>query len=160
MASYNKVVLLGNVTRTPDVRNLPGSATVVATTGIATNRKYKDKEEAPTIHNKKNYQDVYRLNLGTEYMLTPNWALRAGYVYDKSPINKNAMDTLVPVDNRHIASVGVGYQTHTWSLDFAYAHVFAEDLKGHSINTAAGVLPMEYSDGNSNMFSLTFGYKF
>ena len=45
MASYNKVVLLGNVTRTPDVRNLPGSATVVATTGIATNRKYKDKEE-------------------------------------------------------------------------------------------------------------------
>ena len=45
MASYNKVVLLGNVTRTPDVRNLPGSATVVATTGIAANRKYKDKEE-------------------------------------------------------------------------------------------------------------------
>ena len=45
MASYNKVVLLGNVTRTPDVRNLPGSATVVATTGIATNRRYKDKEE-------------------------------------------------------------------------------------------------------------------
>lgn len=45
MASYNKVVLLGNVTRTPDVRNLPGSATVVATTGIATNRRYKDKDE-------------------------------------------------------------------------------------------------------------------
>ena len=45
MASYNKVVLLGNVTRTPDVRNLPGSSTVVATTGIATNRRYKDKEE-------------------------------------------------------------------------------------------------------------------
>ena len=45
MASYNRVVLLGHVTRTPDVRNLPGSATVVATTGIAANRKYKDKEE-------------------------------------------------------------------------------------------------------------------
>lgn len=45
MASYNKVVLLGNITRTPDVRNLPSSSTVVATTGIATNRKFKDKEE-------------------------------------------------------------------------------------------------------------------
>ncbi len=122
--------------------------------------EYKDKEEAPTIHNKKNYQDVYRLNLGTEYMLTPNWALRAGYVFDKSPINDNAMDTLVPVDDRHIASVGVGYQTETWSLDFAYAHVFASDLKGKTINTAAGVLPMEYSDGKSDMFALTFGYKF
>lgn len=122
--------------------------------------EYKDKEEAPTIHNKKNYQDVYRLNLGTEYMLTPSWALRAGYVYDKSPINEHAMDTLVPVDNRHIASVGVGYKTDSWSVDFAYAHVFAEDLKGNSINTAAGVLPMEYTDGKSDMFSLTFGYKF
>ena len=45
MASYNKVVLMGNLTRIPDVRNLPGSATVVATTGLAVNRKYKDKEE-------------------------------------------------------------------------------------------------------------------
>ena len=36
---------MGNVTRIPDVRNLPGSATVVATTGLAVSRKYKDKEE-------------------------------------------------------------------------------------------------------------------
>lgn len=45
MASYNKVVLLGNVTRVPDVRNLPGSATTVANTGLAVSRRYKDKEE-------------------------------------------------------------------------------------------------------------------
>ena len=40
MASFNRIILLGNITRIPDVRNLPGSATVVATTGIAANRKY------------------------------------------------------------------------------------------------------------------------
>lgn len=45
MASFNKVVLMGNITRTPDVRNLPSSATLAATTGIAVNRKYKDKED-------------------------------------------------------------------------------------------------------------------
>ena len=45
MASFIKVVLMGNITRTPDVRNIPGSSTVVATTGIAVNRKIKDKEE-------------------------------------------------------------------------------------------------------------------
>lgn len=45
MASYNRVVLLGNVTRLPDVRNLPGSATTVANTGLAVSRRYKDKEE-------------------------------------------------------------------------------------------------------------------
>lgn len=45
MASFNKVVLMGNVTRNPDVRTIPGSSTAVARTGLAVNRKYRDKEE-------------------------------------------------------------------------------------------------------------------
>lgn len=45
MASYNKVILLGNVTRNPDVRSIPGSGTTVARTGLAVNHKFKDKEE-------------------------------------------------------------------------------------------------------------------
>lgn len=126
--------------------------------------QYKDSETSPVIRNKKKYNDVYRLNFGTEYMLTPNWAVRAGYVFDKSPINQNEMDTLVPVDDRHIASVGVGYQTEKWSVDFAYAHVFARDLSGHSeqlVNPLTGQpMSMKYTDGKSDMFALTFGYKF
>lgn len=45
MASYNRIVLMGNVTRNPDVRSIPGSNTAVARTGIAVNRKFKEKEE-------------------------------------------------------------------------------------------------------------------
>lgn len=45
MASFNKVVLMGNITRNPDVRSIPGSGTAVARTGIAVNRKHRDKEE-------------------------------------------------------------------------------------------------------------------
>ncbi|MBQ3034287.1 MAG: single-stranded DNA-binding protein [Deferribacterales bacterium] len=45
MASYNKVVLLGNVTRNPDVRSIPGSGTTVARTGLAVNHRFKDKED-------------------------------------------------------------------------------------------------------------------
>lgn len=116
-------------------------------------------EKAPTIHNRKNYKDTYRLNFGTEYKLNDNWALRAGYVFDKSPINKHAMDTLVPVDDRHIASVGFGYKTETWNVDFAYAHIFAKDLTGTASNQYSN-LPMKYSDGRSDMYALTFGYKF
>ena len=116
-------------------------------------------EMAPTIHNRKNYKDTYRLNFGTEYNLNENWAVRAGYVFDKSPINKNAMDTLVPVDDRHIASVGFGYKTETWNADFAYAHIFARDLSGTASHQFKNT-PMKYSEGRSDMFALTFGYKF
>jgi len=45
MANFNKVILMGNVTKNPDVRQLPNSDTKVAKFGIAVNRKFKDKEE-------------------------------------------------------------------------------------------------------------------
>ena len=121
--------------------------------------EYKDNETAPTIHNKKEYKDTYRLNLGAEYNLNPNWAVRAGYVFDKSPINEHAMDTLVPVDDRHIASVGAGYHNDTWSVDLSYSHVFAKNLTGNS-NSQFGSVPMKYTDGRSDMYGLTVGYKF
>lgn len=123
--------------------------------------QYKDitgPTGSPFINNKKKYKDVYRLNFGTEYKLNQNWALRAGYVYDKSPINKHEMDTLVPVDDRHIASIGAGYKTDTWSIDFAYAHIFSRDLSGRSEQLQN--LPVKYTDGKSDMYALTFGYKF
>ena len=121
--------------------------------------EYKDNETAPTIHNRKEYKDTIRANFGMEYQFIPKWFARAGYVYDKSPINEHAMDTLVPVDDRHIGSIGLGYKGETWSADFAYAHVFGRHLSGDS-NTSFGDLPMKYSGGRSDMFALTVGYKF
>lgn len=46
MPNYNKVVLMGHVTRTPDVRTVgQDGALTVGNSGIAVNRKYKEKEE-------------------------------------------------------------------------------------------------------------------
>ncbi len=124
--------------------------------------QYKDASSVPFINPQKLYKDTFRLNFGTEYMLTPVWAVRGGYVFDKSPINKNAMDTLVPVDDRHIVSMGFGYKGQTWSADFAYAHIFGRDLSGKSAPSpiAPAGAPMKYSGGRSDMFALTVGYKF
>ncbi len=121
--------------------------------------EYKDMEDTPTIHNKKEYKDTIRANFGVEYQFIPKWFARAGYVYDKSPINEHEMDTLVPVDDRHIGSLGFGYKGETWSADFAYAHIFGRHLKGDS-NTQFGDVPMRYGTGGGDMFALTIGYKF
>lgn len=43
MASYNKVVLVGNLTRDPQVRYTPGG-TAVAEVGLAVNRQWFDKQ--------------------------------------------------------------------------------------------------------------------
>lgn len=120
--------------------------------------QYTGTESSPFIRNQKKYKDTYRLNIGTEYQFHKNWAARAGFVYDQSPINPNEMDTLVPVDNRHIASIGFGYTAERWSVDAAYAHVFGSNLTGksHQLND----LPVKYTDGKSDMYALTVGYKF
>jgi single-strand DNA-binding protein len=43
MASFNKVVLLGNLTRDPDLRYTP-NGTTVASFGLAVNRRYRQDE--------------------------------------------------------------------------------------------------------------------
>lgn len=43
MASFNKVVLLGNLTRDPDLRYIP-NGTAVASFGLAVNRRYRQEE--------------------------------------------------------------------------------------------------------------------
>jgi single-strand DNA-binding protein len=51
MASYNKVILMGNLTRKPEVRYLP-NGNPVCKFGLAVNRRYKDQsgewKEEPT----------------------------------------------------------------------------------------------------------------
>lgn len=43
MASYNKVILMGNLTRDPEMKYLP-SGTAVANFGIAMNERYTDRQ--------------------------------------------------------------------------------------------------------------------
>lgn len=46
MSSFNKVLLMGNLVRDPQVKHLP-SQTVVAEFGVAVNRKWKDQQGNP-----------------------------------------------------------------------------------------------------------------
>jgi single-strand DNA-binding protein len=43
-ASYNRVLLIGNLTRDPEVR-YTGSGTAIARLGIAVNRRYRDRDD-------------------------------------------------------------------------------------------------------------------
>lgn len=42
MANYNKVILMGNLTRNPELRTLPHSETSVCVFSLAVNRQWKD----------------------------------------------------------------------------------------------------------------------
>jgi len=50
--NLNKVFVLGNLTRDPEIRNLP-SGQSVASFGLATNRFFKDKDGHKQYHSEK-----------------------------------------------------------------------------------------------------------
>ncbi len=118
--------------------------------------QYVGNESSPSIRKFKLYKDTYRLNFGTEYKINNTWAVRAGYVFDKSPINEKAMDTMVPVDDRHIGSIGAGYAIDNWTIDAYYGRIFGRNLTGVSYYGDT----IKYSHGHSDLYGITVGYKF
>ncbi|MCI0528658.1 MAG: outer membrane protein transport protein, partial [Nitrospira sp.] len=59
----------------------------------------------------KNWNDVINFRLGAEYELSSALALRMGYVWDPTPVPPETLDTLLPDNNRHDVSIGLGYKS-------------------------------------------------
>lgn len=110
--------------------------------------------------NPKHWKDVWRLNFGVEYDVNDWFTLRAGYVYDQSPMTEKYEDYLVPTDDRHIYSVGAGFKWDSWTLDVAYAYI---DAIGRSYNAdpnGTKRLTSKASASSTNILSLSLSYEF
>jgi long-chain fatty acid transport protein len=68
----------------------------------------------------KNYEDTYMLRFGAEYHFT-RVTLRAGYLFDHSPVKNEYLEPLLPDANRNGFCAGLGYKiTDDFSVDLAY----------------------------------------
>lgn len=76
-----------------------------------------------------NFDDTYRIGLGTTYKLNDQWLLRAGTAYDKNPIPNDASRTMtVPDADRIWLALGARWTiSPKTTVDIGYAHVFVED---------------------------------
>ncbi len=109
----------------------------------------------PSMAEEKAWEDVLRVQLGVEYAVNDNWDIRAGYVWDESPIGEYA-DFLTFPGNRQIVSVGAGYKGDGWNVNAAYAYLFGEktayELEGYG--------QVGYRDSKAHIFNISFGYEF
>lgn len=106
----------------------------------------------------KDWDDVFRYQLGAEYALNETWALRAGYIRDMTPDPDAHMDYIVPANDRNLISAGVGYKKGDFFCDLAYTLLLIDD-RDVAARTAEGVLPGEYTDGDAHMIAASVGYK-
>lgn len=111
----------------------------------------------------RDWDDVFRYQLGVEYALTEAWALRAGYIYDETPDPDAHVDYIVPGNDRNLISLGVGYQKGDFFCDLSYTYLMIEDrdisISAERAAEKDGVLPGKFEDGDAHLIGLSVGYK-
>ncbi|MEW6511776.1 MAG: outer membrane protein transport protein [Bacteroidota bacterium] len=116
------------------------------------------KANNSTTSSPKNYQNTYILRFGGEYTLDM-LHLRAGYLFDRSPVKTEYVEPLLPDANRNGYNVGLGYDiTEHFSIDVAY--LFLKFKQRDAVNT----IPETSFDGTYttyvDLWGVNFGYRF
>jgi len=105
------------------------------------------------IQSPKNWENSIGIKVGGEYRMD-QWAFRAGYVFDGSPIPTTYMDPTLPGSDRHEFTLGLGFQvTPSVRFDAAYQYIsFTNEVKDSKI-------PFNGKYENStNLFGFNLGF--
>lgn len=85
--------------------------------------KYNEIETSTSKEELK-WADTWSFSAGAEYQLNPEVALRAGLAWDESPTNNDYRNVRIPVSDRMIFGMGVGWKaTDNLTVDAAYAYI-------------------------------------
>ncbi|ELU06343.1 hypothetical protein CAPTEDRAFT_89805, partial [Capitella teleta] len=75
-----------------------------------------------------NWKDTWALSLGGSYQLDDQWLLRAGYMFDESPVSDDNRTVRSPDANRNWLTFGANWKlAENMNVDFAYAYVMLQD---------------------------------
>lgn len=114
----------------------------------------------PSVTRTKNWNDVWRLYFGVEHHTTDWLDLRAGFVWDQSPIDHGYVDYLVPANDRYLISFGPGFKWRNWTLDLSYTYLIITNRDNVAARPLEGVLDSSFDNGNAHMIGCSVGYKF
>lgn len=123
---------------------------------------YFDKKTAIGINNysaTKKWNDVWRFELGVEYMPIDDLALRAGYFYDQSPIPDGYIDYMLPTSDRQNISLGAGWKYESFNVDLAYNYLWMKD-RTITARPKEGILDTEIKNSRTHIVSLDMGFEF
>lgn len=74
----------------------------------------------------KNWRDAWAWRWGASYQVKENLKVRAGYIYDKTPVPADTLDPQVPDNDRHIFTVGGDLKISRFTLGLAYNYIYME----------------------------------
>ena len=75
----------------------------------------------------QNWEDQWVVDLGADWMMTPECVLRAGWTYLPTPTPESTFMSTLPENDKNIFAVGLGYTHDAHTLDLAYALNITDD---------------------------------
>jgi long-chain fatty acid transport protein len=105
----------------------------------------------------ENWDDTITVGFGVEYDASDQVVLRGGYIWLESPIPEETLAPTLPDTDRHVLSVGFGYEYNQHTFDFAYALSFYDDLE---VTTNLNPAFNGDYDIESHLIQLTYNYRF
>ena len=101
----------------------------------------------------KDYKNSFLVRFGGEYRFE-KVAIRAGFVYDQSPVPDKSLEPLLPDANRVEGIIGVGYQFNkNFRADLAYQYIKASE---RTVTSPTNVFPGTYNS-TANLIGLNIG---
>jgi long-chain fatty acid transport protein len=110
----------------------------------------------------KAWKDVVAFRLGLEWRVTDPLSLRAGFVYDPTPVPDSTMGPELPDATRMDYTVGVGYKVGPWTIDLAGMYIDKFDRTVSNIRYE-GSNPIGQNGtwtGSAWLAGLDVGYRF
>lgn len=107
----------------------------------------------------KNWKDTWRFQAGLEYAVCDRLDLRAGYVFDTSPITDDHVDYAVPANDRQLFSLGTGLHWGRWTVDLAYTYLVVKD-RDVTARPEEGVYAGRFENGCSHLIGLSAACRF
>ena len=105
-------------------------------------------------HTPEEWRNTWQLNVGSVWQVTPEWALKAGYAWDESPVDQY-VTARIPSSDRHWLTLGAQWKSGEsgWAVDAAVGTLlFTDDPqvsdKSYEL-TSAGTIP-KATDPNSS----------
>ncbi len=117
----------------------------------------------PDSNGAKNWKDVCALRLGAEYRVTDPLALRAGFVYDPTPVPAETLGPELPDATRLNYMVGAGYKINQWTIDGAVMYIDKKDRTVSNVRLDENGRPAGQDGtwtGNAWLVGLDVGYSF
>jgi long-chain fatty acid transport protein len=115
------------------------------------------------------WEDKTQIRFGTEYQISPKFALRGGYYNDPGPAPNNTRNILLPITDFNSITAGFGYNVNGIIIDFGFEYITGKEKEvpfGKTLPPILGgdpdyqeAMPGLYHVKTILAFDLSIGYK-